>query len=194
MTKDELKELLESQTNEEFVEREFFSRRPWIFPTDEEHSRWGAAIAGVLNVEVQDVRVVGSAATGYSLSPLKAGRSFRRQGSIGIASDIDVALMSDVLFEEAWNTILILDRRHGLRMSTEERTKIRVDVYWGVVAQRSLPANSDPARRVLTAMSVATRVPPIRGHIVRCRIYRRAEDLRAYHVDSLRKLRAQLQT
>ena len=69
---------------------------------------------------------------------------------------------------------------------------MRVDVYWGVVGQRSLPSNTGPARQVLTAVSVATRTPPIRGHIVRCRIYRRKEDLKAYHIDSLRQLRVEL--
>jgi hypothetical protein len=193
MTKDELKGLLDGRTNDEFVDREILSRRPWIFGSDEEYTAWCAAVSGALEIQGQYIRIVGSAATGYSLSPLKAGRPFRRLDE-GRASDIDVAFMNDELFEDAWNTIVAFDRQRRLGwMSTDERTKTRVDIYWGVVAHKNLPINTDPARRILTAVSVATRMPPIRGHIVRCRVYRREEDLRAYHVVSLRQLRAELE-
>jgi hypothetical protein len=194
MTRRELKDLLKDQTNEEFVDHHIFNRRPWIFSSGHEYDIWCHSVAAALGVQINGICIVGSAATGYSLSPFKAGRAFRAQGSQEMASDIDVAFTSATLFEEAWNTIVALDRRRGLRMSKDERTKLRIDVYWGAVAQRSIPSNTDLARRVLTAVAAATRIPPIRGYILRSRIYRRIEDLRAYHVDSLRQLRTELET
>jgi len=72
------------------------------------------------------------------------------------------------------------------------RSKIRIDIYWGLVGQQSLPRNTEPARMLLTAMSVAGRLPPLRGYRIRSRVYRRLDDLRAYHTTSLRQLRALL--
>jgi len=37
MTRDELRTLLNSRNDGEFVEREIFGRRPWIFDTDERY-------------------------------------------------------------------------------------------------------------------------------------------------------------
>ena len=193
MTKDELMKLLARRDNDEFVDAELLNRRPWIFEADAEYHSWCKSVADALKIEKEHIHIVGSAATGYSLSPLKPGRPFRRLGSSQRASDIDLAITSEDLFEESWNTIVSFDRRHSLEMAREEREKMRTDIYWGLVGQRSLPTNTHSARRILTALSIATRTPPIRGHVVRCRIYRRKDDLRAYHVNSLRQLRAQLE-
>jgi hypothetical protein len=192
MTTDELKRLLANRDNGDFVDVELLNRRPWIFGADAEHNAWCMSVAAVLEIDKNNIHIVGSAATGYSLSPLKPGRPFRKLGSSPRASDIDLAITSKGLFEEAWNTIVSFDRRHGLRIAKDEREKMRTDVYWGLVGQKSLPANTDSARRILTAVSIATQVPPIRGHVVRCRIYRRREDLKAYHINSLRQLKAEL--
>jgi hypothetical protein len=100
---------------------------------------WCGAIDAVLNIGANGIHIVGSAATGYSLSPLKPGRPFRKPGVSGPASDIDVALVNQGLFDHAWETILTHDRSRRLQMSYDARAKTRTDVYWGVVAQKSLP-------------------------------------------------------
>jgi len=193
MTTDKLRSLLNSRTDAEFVEHEILVRRPWIFDADETYQAWRTSVASELGLGPDNVRIVGSAATGFSLSPLKPGRPFRRlAGADDRTSDIDIALISPNLFVAAWETILSFDRSHRLRVAKEDVGKIRLDVYWGLVGQHSLPRNTDPARKILTAMTVAGRMPPLRGYPIRCRIYRRVEDLRAYHTDSLRHLRRQL--
>ena len=144
-------------------------------------------------MKLPSVLIVGSAATGFSLSPLKPGRSFRQLPSAsGQTSDIDVALVDTKLFSTAWDTIISLDRSGRLGVRGDAKSKIRLDVYWGLVGQYSVPHNTDAARRIRSAMTVAARVPPLRGYPVRCRVYRRVEDLRSYHTDSLRQLRREL--
>ena len=96
------------------------------------------------------------------------------------------------LFTMTWDAVVLSDRGRRLGGTVEARDRIRLDVYWGLIANRSVPLNTDPARRILTVLSVAGRVPPVRGRTIRCRVYRRVEDLRAYHVESLRQLRAEL--
>jgi hypothetical protein len=192
MNTEELKNFIRGRKTDEFVDTEVLNRRPWIFATDAQHDQWCRSVAEALNVDPADIRIVGSAATGYSLSPYKAGRPFRNLAERGRTSDIDLAITSDDLFEDAWNTIVTRDRGRTLSMTGDQRDKMRTDVYWGLVAQKSLPGNTDSARRLLTALARATVVPPIRGYLVRCRIYRRREDLKAYHVASLRQLRLDL--
>jgi hypothetical protein len=193
MTRNELRTLLDAQLDYEFVDRQILRRRPWIFEVDETYDAWRGLVAAALQVGSDAIRIVGSAATGFSLSPLKPGRPFRTVRSYGAPpSDIDVALIDPDLFSLAWNAVVVLDRARGLGGTDDSRNKIRVDVYWGLVAQANVPPNTNPARRLLTGMAVAGRSPPLRGHRVRCRVYRRIEDLRAYHVASLRLLRLEL--
>lgn len=193
MTIDELRKLLDAYSEGEFVDGQLLSRRPWIFETDDSYDIWRRSVAAMLGIVSENVRIVGSAAMGFSLSPLKPGRPFRRTSSLDLApSDIDVALIDPTLFDMSWNTIVLFDRRRGLRGTDDGRNRIRVNVYWGLVGQKDLPWNTEPARVLLQAMATAQRSAPLRGHQVRSRIYRRMEDLRAYHVSSLRQLRAQL--
>lgn len=195
MTRQDLKNLLDAQTETEFTDGQLLGRRPWIFDADEAYHAWRRSVAGALSIEPSAVCIVGSAATGFSLSPRKAGRPFLRAHSLNaVASDIDIALVDPNLFAMAWDTIVRFDRELRLRGTDEGRNRIRMNVYWGLVGQQTLPQNTEPARRLLTAMSVAGRQPPLRGYRLQSRLYRRIEDLRAYHIKSLRQLRAQLAT
>src|SRR5579864_7616044 len=100
MTRDELRLALDSQSDGEFVEREIIDRRrPWIFDADEDHQAWRASVAGELGLGPDSIYIVGSAATGFSLSPLKPGRPFRQLGGADEqTSDIDIALIDSSLF------------------------------------------------------------------------------------------------
>jgi hypothetical protein len=193
LTRDELKALLNERSDTDFVDRELLGRRPWIFDSDASFITWRGTIAAELGCPPDTVCIVGSAATGYSLSPLKPGRPFRPTSDPGApSSDIDLALVDAGLFTAAWDVIVLHDRARRLGGSDDARSRTRLDMYWGVVGHRSVPVNTDPARRILTAISAVGRLPPLRGLPVRCRVYRRLDDLRAYHVNSLRQLRFEL--
>ena len=193
MTKDDLKTLLAQQPDREFVDRQLLEQRPWIFPTDQAYDAWRVAVTSSINLSRDSIRIVGSAALGFSLSPLKPGRPFRTSVSASaLASDVDIAFVDWKLFGDAWDAIVDADRGQSLRVDNSEKHKLRLDVYWGVVADFSVPANTNPSRLLRTALSEAGRTAPIRGHPVHCRIYRRIDDLRAYHISSLRNLRKSL--
>lgn len=184
-------ELLNSRNDRDIVDGQVLGGRPWIFKTDESFEKWQEEVSGDLALSRESIRLVGSAATGFSLSPEKPGRPFReRPDTAGTLSDIDVALVDQALFLAAWEAIVQLDR--GLRLGPKAY-QVRQNVYWGLVADFSVPRNTQPSRRLLGAMSALSRRPPLRGYKVRCRIYRRLDDLRAYHMESLRKLRQRLQ-
>jgi len=195
MTREDLRLLLGVRADSDFVEHEILGRRPWIFAADEPYRRWRESVGSSLGLARESVWIVGSAATGYSLSPYKPGRPFRALGgpeeTTAETSDIDIAIVAPELFLLAWETILSFDRKRLLG-GAEYRGKIRLDVYWGLVGSKTIPRNTGPARSVMTAMAAAGRIPPIRGYPLTCRIYRRLEDLRAYHENSLRSLRTEL--
>jgi hypothetical protein len=150
-------------------------------------------VSEVLGIGRGNIRIVGSAATGYSLSPLKPCRPFREASILGEAqSDIDIALIDPNLFTAVWDEIVARDRARHLGGTDDTRDRIRFEIYHGLVGQQNIPRNTEPARVVLSAMSVAGRSPPLRGYRIRTRVYRRFEDLREYHVSSLRQLRARL--
>jgi len=193
MTVEELAALLASHTDAEFVDAQLPDRRPWIFNGDAQYEGWRSRVSDALGVQEQDLIIVGSAATGYSLSPLKPGRPFRHAvAPSGSASDIDIAIIDSDLFIMAWNEILRRDRMRTLGGTEDSRDKIRFDIYHGGIGQQTLPRNTEPARAVRSAMAIAGRSPPLRGYQLRSRVYRRMEDLRSYHISSLRQLRAQL--
>ena len=193
MDRADLAALLSGYADHEFVERELLNRRPWIFPDDAIFGAWRSSVADVLKIAPGDVSIVGSAATGYSLSPLKPGRPFRPVSPrSAVASDIDIAFIDPTLFSEAWDIIVRLDRALQLGGTDERRGKIRLDIYYGLIAHQTIPLNTSPARRFRTAMTFAGRLPPLRGYRIRARVYRRSEDLRSYHLSSLRLLRREL--
>ena len=64
------------------------------------HREMLSAISTGLKVRSRDICVIGSARIGYSLSPPKFGTPFRD------ASDIDVCVVSDSLFDPSWLDIL----------------------------------------------------------------------------------------
>jgi predicted nucleotidyltransferase len=148
-------------------------------------------------VEARHVYLVGSAATGYSLSPLKAGRPFkRRSAEHPYASDIDIVIVNQGLFMQMWNVLLNFDRTRRLvpllPRPEADRTrpidKLRADVYWGTVQHRLTPAGTEGARRVRLLLGTTTRELPFLGYVAKARVYRRVEDLEAYHEQSARQL------
>jgi hypothetical protein len=155
MTREQLRDLLADTADLDFVCRNLLGRRPWIFDSDEKYHTWRETLASGLNLQTRNIVVVGSAATGFCLSPLKPGRPFRHLNNPVGASDIDIAFIDDALFTQGWNIILSFDRTRQLRLVEDAREKLRVDIYWGLVANRSIPKNTDSSRFLLTALAVA---------------------------------------
>jgi hypothetical protein len=183
---------LDQHAYREVADRAILNRRPWIFASDGDYGAWQALIRDVLGAEAVEIRIVGSAATGFSLSPLKPGRPFRALGGRADNSDIDLAVISPQLFEGSWNALITYDREIGFGGS-DDANRMRMGVYNGFITSRAIP-RSTPASRWFTKISAAVnRVPPFRGYPLRFRAYRRMDDLRAYHVHSLRQLHATMQ-
>lgn len=186
----ELANLLRSSSDRQIVQR-LLKEVPWIFEGDAgAFVSWRDDIASAVGCSSASIHIVGSAALGFSLSPTKPGRPFRRTGSYPEPpSDIDVVLVCETLFTKAWDALREREQ-HGWPSTTRDaRDKVRTDVYWGFVTSPNLPLGTQPAMIVRGAMARTTLRPPFRGHSAKARIYRKEGDLVAYHVQSLRALR-----
>jgi hypothetical protein len=185
-----LHSLLKSHSDVEIVDQVLLRQTPWLFASATDFLQWRRLVAAGFAVKIDSVFVVGSAATGFSLSPYKPGHPFRvSTDDLGSPSDVDLAIVSPALFVSAWDAIVSHDRTRQLRWSFEDHRRVRQNIYWGLVSSDRVPRNTDPSRRMLGALAAAARERPVRGHVLKCRVYRRADDLRAYHIDSLRALR-----
>lgn len=193
MNWNDVKSRLSSGAYSEIFERAIVGRRPWIFESDAQFQDWRKGLDSLTKKAVVEVKIVGSAATGFTLSPLKEpGRPFRKISSWNDeTSDIDLALIGNRLFEQGWDAILDIDRASSLGGS-ESAKRTRLNIYNGFAAFKALPRGSSAAQWILGIQSLLARTPPLRGYPLRFRVYRRMADLRAYHVWSLKKLHAKL--
>ena len=91
-----------------------FTSEPTKYQTLQQH------LATELSVATDAIRVVGSARTGFSMSPDSFGRQFLPN------SDIDVVVVSDTLFDATWR--LLLDWRYPWHL----RKWSKVDHDWGI--------------------------------------------------------------
>src|SRR4051794_5372730 len=102
MTTDEFRSLLEIATDAVLLDTTLHSdAAPFVFDVDP--PKWDAFrldLAERLDIEVADIRVVGSGRFGFSLAPQKEFRAFTD------TSDIDVVVVNAERFDELWCRIL----------------------------------------------------------------------------------------
>jgi hypothetical protein len=207
MNRTELRTLIESATSFiSFFETQVLTPIPWIFKGEAQHFQdWRQRACGAIGVAENAIFLVGSAATGYSLSPSKAARAFKPVSpQEPRPSDIDIAIVDQVLFLEAWDSIVASDRKRtlgriivkiGIQNSIrEDIDKLRLDIYHGAIANKFALPGTSISQRFRGLFSAITRQPPFQGHRTNARIYRRHQDFISYHEQSLRQLLTSLQS
>ena len=201
MDRKKLLEELESFASPyDFVIKRLLNDIPWIFHADQtSYTKWRIEASKASDINADYIYLVGSAATGFSLNPLKAGQDFRPlKTSESWPSDIDIAIVDPGLFESAWNTILSYDRTLRMRevivKESKERpfkdrlARLRLDIYWGTLSSTFTISGTEEARRIRALLAATTRLSPFQGYQTRARIYRRREDLISYHIQSMKRL------
>ena len=189
-----------SPSHRAFVEENLLARVPWIFQGDATlFNAWRAAVAREVHIAPENVFLVGSAATGFSLSPSKPGKDFRRavSGASYRPSDLDIAIVDSAFFQEAWNTIVRFDRGGALGRflreaygykgyeTSDDIKQMRQNVYWGAISHVHATSGTAIAQIFRSLFAATTRIRPFFGHAPKARVYRRREDLISYHEQSL---------
>lgn len=127
---EKFEEMLRRETADVVAKKLFEERNAFVFRNEvEKYSVLRSRIAEPLSVTPESVRIIGSALTGFSLSPDNFGRAFSD------ASDVDVVVVSETLFDSAWSTILRwhYPRRGGHLDAVDKdwMSQRRREIYWG---------------------------------------------------------------
>lgn len=183
---------------EELIERDtdtiacdwILDRTPHIFDMDRiSYLEWKLKLAKKLMVDSNTIVIVGSAGVGISLNPNKGFREYHA------GSDIDVAVVSEIYFDVAWRQLRGLGSLvYGLaaveRTSVDEH--IKYHIYHGTVATDHLLRLFPFGKRWKEAINDMRLVEPTKDRKIRIRLYRDFDSLRAYHVENLTAMKAEL--
>ncbi len=198
-TADEFKRILLSEPLDNIAEQYIFRGLPYAFreaPASMEILR--EHLRDSLDVLGDSTIVIGSARTGFSLSPDSAFRQFSDE------SDIDVLIVDQRIFDEIWSILLKWHyprRLRGLQgVDNTWGTRRRRELYWGWFLPDkiryeglSFPDVLKPLRDISTtwfnAFKSLSRLSQFSRRDVSGRLYRTWDHARLYQVDGLRQIK-----
>lgn len=184
--KDEFVADLMSMPLEKVVSHWIFMRIPYVFNTNLPlFIDWKHELANLLKIDSASIFITGSSNIGISLNPHKNYKPFDEN------SDIDVAIISDYYFNEAWRYMRSLGASiHNL----DPKSRIAIDdhvsrlIYWGTIATDKILLNLPFGREWNNALRRIGNYNPIKNRIVNARIYKDFESLRAYQILGMKAL------
>ncbi len=187
-TKEEFEEILEKKDVDTILSSYVFSGLPYSFRSvPEVHIRMIEQISRGLRVSKEDICIVGSARTGFSLSPLKYGEAFNN------FSDIDVVVVSPKLFDPSW--LEVVTHCRGPRSTHNKATwgrlldhRDRHYVFNGWIYPNDMIGALGIGSRWLSTFSGLSRIRELSTRKVSGRLYRTWDHVKAYHTWSLQKL------
>lgn len=139
-----------------------------------------------LNINFHSLQIVGSAKTGYSLSPLKLLTPFHDETPGVPSSDIDIAIVSDRLFQSFWGE---LRKKKGL-WNQHYYGHLTESIFRGYINDKDLLKISGPRERLeglVNPINVALQDKLGFVHPITYRIYRSWDDLEEYQLIGISK-------
>jgi hypothetical protein len=164
-------------------------RIPFVFNEDWELYRtWKLKLATLIDVDPLNIAIIGSGGIGFSLNPHKDFKPFSE------TSDIDVAVISEHYFALSWRALRVLKlpdvRTYKDREAVKEhRTKY---IYWGTIATDRVLYYLPFVRPWTEAIAAMAGERPTEEREIKIRLYRDYDALRAYHMNGLQALAANL--
>jgi hypothetical protein len=184
LTKDQFAAMVRDNPHREIVEQQIFAGIPFAFrdaPADFDLLR--NELAAGLKLDESNITVIGSGRTGFSLDPDKFGAPY------GPHSDLDVAVVSNVLFDRCWLKLCALTRP-SLTYDARTREIIKEhrqsNVFYGFMKMSHLvgvlaPESYDWNR----AFKGLSRQPRLAGLDIKGRLYRTWDHVRLHQLYSL---------
>lgn len=163
-----------------------FDRLPFAFESKEQYLIWRDHLSQGFEVDGRDITLVGSAATGRSLSARKQFGVFRS------SSDIDVGVVSSHHFDIAWKwfrmtdplTLTGLDKK-GIDRFQQHRKHY---VYEGIIAADYFLSFLPFGSEWLKAMQRSQELLPqnLQGRLMKVRVYKDYSALRNHQAEAIR--------
>lgn len=156
---------------------------PHIFNNDSEmYISTKLKLASMINVDSCSIIFVGSASTGFSLSPNKNFRKFNDK------SDIDIAIISHYYFDIAWHTLRNIDI---YSLSPEAAMSIKAHrekyIYYGTIATDKILGLLPFGKEWMAAIEDLKKSHIFENRDINFRLYRDHESLRAYHINNFKR-------
>lgn len=199
---DDFRRILLENPLDSIVDEYVFGGIPYAFrETPDSEGLLKQHLSKELNVQQENIIVVGSGRVGFSLNPDNFPRSFSE------TSDIDVVIISDELFDEIWMTLLKwYYPRRFMNLGGVEGEWARVrrkEIYFGWLVPSdiryeglSFPDILKPLRDVsanwFNAFQSLSLIPQFAGRTISGRLYRTKKHVVQYHVEGLRLIREKI--
>ena len=145
-----------------------------------------------LEINFHSLQIVGSAKTGYSLSPKKVLRPFHNRDGSTDSSDIDIAIISEKLYLHFWT---LLRKTEGIYNQYYYKY-LTASIFRGYINDKNLQ-KIDGIREewdnLVSPINMALQDNLRFEHPITYRIYRSWEDLEEYQLIGISKARAALE-
>ncbi len=149
-------------------------------------------VSSNIGVSFNSVMMVGSGKTGYSLAPKKNFKLFQQNTESRNKSDIDIAIISNNLFEAFWG---LYRKSYNVKYQCTYDF-IAKEIYRGYINERNL-REIESCRKKWNELSVKSnkqlRSKLYLKHDITYRIYRSWEDFEEYNLISIKIMRDRVQ-
>ena len=147
------------------------------------------------NIGFHSLQIVGSAKTGFSLSPKKILKPFHEETDASPSSDIDIALISDYWYSYLWNRIRKLPEIY-YKENSQLFSKITYSVFKGFIDAKDICKLPILRKEWSSHAGLANRQLQDNldfVHPITYRVYRSWEDLEDYQLYSIKKAKQQME-
>lgn len=198
----ELKADLLSLSPKEFYLKHIVKSHNWYFsdylhiPQDEivdKMDYFKEIVSSELQISFHSLQIVGSAKTGYSLSPNKLFRPFHDEVPDEPSSDIDIAIISEKLFQLFWSK---LREVKGIWYNQKYYNHLTESIFRGYINDKDLLKIAGPCEvweNMTRPINVSLQDNLGFVHPITYRLYRSWDDLEEYQIIGISKARRSLE-
>lgn len=150
-------------------------------------------VSSYFGVTFHSLQIVGSAKTGYSLSPRKVLRPFHDEIPGEPSSDIDIAVISEKLFQRFWDK---LRKVKGIWKDRVYYNHLTESIFRGYINEKDLLKIEGPREELEAIISPANMALQDKLgfiHPITYRLYRSWDDLEEYQIIGIAKAKRALE-
>ena len=201
-TQEVLKRDLQSLEPKDFYMKHIVKSHNWYFsdylnvPQDQIVDRmdyFKEIVSSKLDINFHNVQIVGSAKMGYSLSPRKLLRPFHDEVSGMPSSDIDIAIISENLYEQFWSELRGVK---GLWYNKLYYNHLTESIFRGYINDgdlQKIQGINTEWENLVSPINVQLQDKLGFVHPITYRLYRSWDDLEEYQLIAISKAKASLE-
>lgn len=167
-----------------FLEHKILEAIPFVFNNNfNQFLLWKSNLSHLIQVDSRAFVIVGSAAIGYSINPAKNFKVFDKN------SDIDVAIISQFHFDQAWRAIRTIGTKYHAQtplIQTALKDHRERLIYYGTIATDKILSVLPFQKEWTKAKVKLSEFEPTKEREINFRIYKDFESLRAYQILGLK--------